>query len=177
MRIVALFVLVCVRLLAQTQNDINKQIVAAGEKYRDTIVLHAVPKLRIGIVGISSLLPLVPDDVRRAMFTTLSRYNLPVEWTPSTDSVKADIPTLFVIVNVTTTTFSNGTRFNSAHISLELREKLKLQRDKIVEYTVPVWSEDKEVHGVGDIDATAVSASINQLIEQFCLSYLASNRP
>ena len=160
----------------------NEEMVSTGDRLRDTTVLRDLPMLKIGFIAIQNTTDLTMDEARKLVFGIFSRYNLPVEWTPTTQSVKVDLPTVSITTSSTkniweTKSGQGALATNYVRIRFELEERVKLPRHTTVEWNVPVWDEEDEItFGSAAIDKNRVVEMVKRLAEQFCLSYLSANR-
>jgi hypothetical protein len=151
-----------------------EDLIAKADKDLDLKILRGLLKLRIGAVGVGKDFP--EADGRKLLFDAFTRYNVPVEWTPTEPSYGVENPTVFVSARTKRTTYSNGAAATETVVSLELFEKVALVRNGGVILTLPVWRAEE----AGDFDPSAdrdsASKAIKTLAEKFCLAYLSANR-
>lgn len=183
LRLIWVLTVVALPAIAQSgKQPTNEELVSAGDRLRDTTVLRDLPMLKIGFVGVQNTTDLTMDEARKLVFGIFSRYNLPVEWTPPTQSVRVDRPTVTVMTSVLKNSWEQkgsqgGFVTNYVRVRFELEERIKLPRQPTVEWNVPVWTEEDEItFGSAAIDKNTVVEMIKRLTERFCLSYLSANR-
>ncbi len=81
-----------------------------------------------------------------------------------------------ITANVLTQGWQGGLTTNYVHVRFELEERIKLPREKTVEWNVPIWVEEHDEAFGSTIDKSAVVEIVKKMTEQFCLSYLSANR-
>jgi hypothetical protein len=174
---VVVFTLLALPTVAQNaKQPSNEELVSAGDRLRDATVLRSLSKLKVGLIDVSNSTDLSVDEGRKLVFGIFSRYNLPVDWTPTTQSVTVDVPTIMAYTTFIKQGWSGGFTTNYVRVHIELLERIKLPREKIVEWDVPIWAEDHDEVFGSTIDKSAVVEIVKKLTEQFCLSYLSANR-
>jgi hypothetical protein len=152
----------------------NEELILRADKRRDETLLRGLSKLRIGFASFSR--DLTEDDSRKLIFRILARYKLPVEWTPTADTYKFDIPTLVFFPDVTRGACPAGPRVARTVVHLDLWAEVRLTRDTNIVWHLPVWSIEENADFDPLTDRAAMVDALEKLAKQFCLSYLSANR-
>jgi hypothetical protein len=159
----------------------TEEQIANADKQRDVHVLRGLPKIRIGQVlinGTGGIVNTVSEsECRKLLFDSLTRYNVPVEWTPqSSTGYTAVVPTLFLSNYSTKGGCTNGCVVIHSLFRLELLETVTLSRPTPVKQNLPVWTIEEEVDFDPGANRDGTIEVLKKLIEKFALSYLAANR-
>jgi hypothetical protein len=152
----------------------NEELILRADKHRDETLLRGLSMVRIGFA--SGGKDLTEDDSRKLIFRILTRYRLPVEWTPTAESYKFGIPTLFFHADVTRAVCPGGPRVAHTVAHLELFDEVRLTRDPNIVWHLPVWSIEEYADFDPLTDRAEMVDALEKLVKQLCLSYLSANR-
>jgi len=150
----------------QARDDENQAL----QNQRESAVLRDMPPVTIGDGLNDSALD--ENSFRKAVYDTLSRYKIPVKWTPK-PAPHTEAPSLFAIQQVERSDKGSS----STVMTLQLVDLVSLPRkDGNRPILVVVWDAvDGDIFSPRQ-EKEAMLKLVNRLVEKFCLAYLAANR-